>query len=245
MLEFQPNHYLQQLQPLRIPAGWTIGWNTFQAIEIPPDGFAGSSLLYLLRHDRRLVIDVEWRPEFDPNGHYHAYVQRNPLPTDESPNDDTLDSSESRSRETIVAWLETWLTRGLSETPPPDTPQPPPDHLHPLRIASGWTLQHNLLTETAPTTAPDFLFRALAEQRRFRLDVLHVPSPHARPTYIIELLYAPWPRTDRGRRRHDLPLKFDWTSLLMHRFVTTNYADLIRHIEAWLWRASSWAVEGH
>lgn len=247
MLEFQPNHYLQQLQPLRLPAGWTIGWNTFQAIEIPPDGFAGSSLLYLLRHDRRLVIDVEWRPEFDPNGHYHAYVQRNPLPTDETPNDETLDSAESSSRCDVVAWLETWFTRGLSESPPPDTP-PTPGRLHPLRIASGWTIRRNLLTEAAPfssTNSDPLLFRAIADQRRFRLDVLHQPTSDAPATYALELLYAPWPRTDRGRRRHDLPLTFDCTSRLMHRFVTTNYADLIRHLEAWLWRASSWAVEGH
>ncbi len=251
MHELKPDHYLQQLQPLRIPAGWTLGWNTFQAIEIPPDGFAGSSLLYLLRHDRRLVVDVEWRPEFDPNGHYHYYVQRNPLRTDEPSdlNDDVLDSSESRSRDDVVRWLDTWLARGLVDAPPPDASDTPPEQLHPLRISSGWAIHRNNITITAPAapSAPNaLLFRAIAEQRRFRLDVLRQSEPSGHPSYVIELLYAPWPRTDRGRRRQDVPLTFDTNNIrIMHRFVTTAYDELVRYLEAWLWRASSWAVEGN
>src|SRR5688572_25204926 len=125
MHELKPYHYLQQLQPLRVPAGWQMGWNTFQAIEVPADGFAGSSLLYLLRHDRRLVIDVEWRPEFDPNGHYNYYVQRQSLRTDETFDDEILDSGESRSRDDVVAWVNTWLARGLDGAPPDPVPSQP------------------------------------------------------------------------------------------------------------------------
>ncbi len=251
MNELKPDHYLQQLQPLRIPAGWTIGWNTFQAIEIPPDGFSGSSLLYLLRHDRRLVIDVEWRPEFDPNGHYHYYVERQPLHTEPISNDndsELIDSAQSRSRDVVVTWLNTWLARGLFDAPQHDTEEASPERLRPLRIASGWTIQHNLLTESAPISPPaenPILFRAIAEQRRFRLDVIRLSDADGSPSYLIELLYAPWARTDRGRRRENIPLTFDQDTRVMHRFTTTDYDELVRYLEAWLWRASSWAVEGH
>ncbi len=233
---------------MRIPAGWTIGWNTFQAIEIPPDGFAGSSLLYLLRHDRRLVIDVEWRPEFDPNGHYRYYVQRSPLRTDETFDDEILDSAESRSRDDVVSWVNTWLARGLADAPPPDRTDTPPELLRSLRFPSGWTLHRNNITATAPpppSGVHTLLFRAIAEQRRFRLDVTHQPEPDGHASYAIELLYAPWLRTDRGRRRENVPLTFDHDARVMHRFTTTDYHELVRYLEAWLWRASGWAVEGH
>lgn len=248
MHELKPAHYLQQLQPIRIPAGWTVGWNTFRAVEIPPDGFSGSSLLYLLRHDRRLVVDVEWRPEFDPNGHYHYYVQRQPLRTDETFDDEILDSAESRSRDDVVSWVNTWLIRGLAEAPSPNPATIPAERLRPLRFSSGWAIQRNSITATAPlpSSEPDpLLFRAIAEQRRFRLDVVLQSHPDGATSYLIELLYAPWLRTERGRRREDVPLTFNDNVRLMHRFVTTDYDELVRYLEAWLWRAAGWAVEGH
>lgn len=253
MHELKPHHYLQQLQPLRIPAGWTIGWNTFHAIPIPADGFSGSSLLYLLRHDRRLVIDVEWRPEFDPNGHYNYYVQRQPLRTDEpADNDDEiLASAQSRSREDVVAWLDTWLARSLVEAPPSDAEPTALERLHPLHLSSGWTIHRNAITAQppSPSTPPPpeslLLFRAIADQRRFRLDVLRQAETDGNVSYLIELLYAPYHRTERGRRREDVPLTFDGEVRVMHRFVTTAYDELVRYLEAWLWRAAGWAVEGH
>lgn len=259
MHELKPNHYLQQLQPICVPAGWTVGWNTFQAIPVPADGFAGSSLLYLLRHDRRLVVDVEWRPEFDPNGHFNYYVERQPLRTDEAASIDdqsVLDSAQSRSREHVVEWVNTWLARGIAEAPPEALSTEPgtnatPNKLHPLRLCSGWSILRNAITETPPAASPEtagclLLFRAISTSRRFRLDVRSQPaSDSGEHRYSLELLYAPWLRTERGRRRENVPLTFDGEVRMMHQFATSDYPELVRYLEAWLWRASGWAVEGH
>jgi hypothetical protein len=76
------------LQPLRVPAGWRIDWNTLAEIDPSEtavrDGWFGGSSLFLAIHDsRRTLIDLEWRPEDDPNGEYvlkvlHAPWERTP-----------------------------------------------------------------------------------------------------------------------------------------------------------------------
>ncbi len=66
-----------KLQPLRVPAGWLITYNTLYQVEPIPgneDYFDGSSLL-MLRNDRlRKLIDVSWRPERDLKGQYQVEV---------------------------------------------------------------------------------------------------------------------------------------------------------------------------
>jgi hypothetical protein len=62
-------------QPLRIPPGWHIDWNTF--FEIDPSEksilagfFGGSSLFASSNKERRVSIDLEWRPEDNLAGEY-------------------------------------------------------------------------------------------------------------------------------------------------------------------------------
>lgn len=254
MRELKPNPWLQKLQPLRIPAGWQIGWNTFYAMEVPADGFAGDSLVYLTRHDGRLVIDVEWRPEFDPNGYFNYYVQRQPLRSDETFDDERLDSGQSRDRDEVVAWLNTWLARGVADVPPQfDAPgsDAAPEQLHPLRVAGGWIIQRNAIKATPsmpPVTSPAgdaLIFRAVEPQRRFRIDVTCRPDNSDETSYVLEVVYAPWLRTERGRRRVEVPLSFEGQIDVKYRSTTQVHAELVQRLEAWLWHASGWAVEGH
>jgi hypothetical protein len=62
-------------QPLRIPPGWHIDWNTFFEIDPSEESilagfFGGSSLFAASNKERRLAIDLEWRPEDDIAGEY-------------------------------------------------------------------------------------------------------------------------------------------------------------------------------
>lgn len=77
------------LQPLRIPPGWRINWNTLFEIDPTPEScaagyFGGSSLFMASDEQRRLFIDLEWRPEDDPAGSYFFKVMYVPWERTES-----------------------------------------------------------------------------------------------------------------------------------------------------------------
>lgn len=70
-------------QPLRIPPGWRIDWNTLFEVDATEKnvrgGFFGGSSLFSATHEQqRLCLDVEWRPEDDPSGEYHLKVEYAP-----------------------------------------------------------------------------------------------------------------------------------------------------------------------
>lgn len=74
----------RDLPPLRIPAGWRIGWNTLQAgMHDDLTGVGGSSVFNATNEGRRFNIDVEFRPEFDPEGSFHLIVAYQPWPRTE------------------------------------------------------------------------------------------------------------------------------------------------------------------
>lgn len=71
------------LQPLRVPAGWLVSWNTLSEVGPTQENvrrgyFSGSSLFSAVHRHRRLGIDVEWRPEDDPAGEYWLTVEYTP-----------------------------------------------------------------------------------------------------------------------------------------------------------------------
>ena len=72
------------LQPLRIPSGWSVGWNSLHVTRKVEDGdFGGSSVFQATNRGTRFNIDVEFRPEFDPTGHFHLTVIYQPWPRNE------------------------------------------------------------------------------------------------------------------------------------------------------------------
>ncbi len=59
------------LQPLRIPSGWTVSWNTMPELELSEDtisDFGSSSLIMLYNPSANRLIDVCWHPENDMAG---------------------------------------------------------------------------------------------------------------------------------------------------------------------------------
>ena len=112
------------LQPLRIPAGWRVGWNTLYATSSVANGdFGGSSLFYAENPARRFAIDVEFRPEFDPDGHFHLIVVHQPWPRTErgrrrketefrfDMQAETVHTFETRDYAELVEQLEAWIAR--------------------------------------------------------------------------------------------------------------------------------------
>lgn len=240
---------------MRVPAGWLVSWHELLAIDVPADGFGGDSLLYLMRHDRRLVIDVEWRPEFDPNGVYNYYVERQPLRSDPAPDYETLDAGQSRSLEHVVGWVNTWLARGAAEIPPVGLDshtgfEPDLARLRPLRVAAGWTVERNAILEepmrsTAATGLGGWLiFRAVENQRRMRLDVTWRAEAQGELGYCIELLHAPAPRNEHGQPRGDAPLSFGPDARVTARVTTRRHDEMVQYVELWLWRGPMFVTMG-
>lgn len=65
------------LQPLKIPSGWSVVWNLLSKTDPTEDNiheFSGSSLLLLNSPLRLKAIDVSWLPEGDINGAYQLQV---------------------------------------------------------------------------------------------------------------------------------------------------------------------------
>ncbi|HYE46193.1 MAG TPA: hypothetical protein VEA44_10520 [Caulobacter sp.] len=112
------------LQPLRIPSGWTIGWNTLDvAMEQDLSGIGGSSQFNATNEGRRFNIDVEFLPEFDPQGAFHITVTYQPWPRSGKGrrlksvpfafdiNAEVVHTFETRSYPELVRELEHWIAR--------------------------------------------------------------------------------------------------------------------------------------
>lgn len=119
---FSSSRAYQEMQPLRIPAGWSIGWNTLNVgMAENHEGIGGSSTFNATNQGRRFNIDVEYRPEFDPEGAFHLTVIYQPWPRSErgrrlttepfrfDGNAETVHHSETRSYAELVARLEHWI----------------------------------------------------------------------------------------------------------------------------------------
>jgi hypothetical protein len=113
-----------ELQPLRIPAGWHVGWNALH-IGLSDDlgSIGGSSVFNATNGGRRFNIDIEFRPEFDPNGTFHLTVMYQPRPRSEGGrrqknvpfalgiDAQVVHQFETRSYPALVAELEHWIAR--------------------------------------------------------------------------------------------------------------------------------------
>jgi hypothetical protein len=114
-----------------------------------------------------------------------------------------------------------------------------------LRIPSGWQIGWNTLSSDLESAdVPDaMLFSATSTGTRFNIEVSGWPGRDAAGTFHLTVTYAPWPRTDRGRRIKDQPLTF-LDGEVVHEFSTGSYARLIDELQHWIARCSVWIREG-
>ena len=102
------------LQPLRIPIGWHVAWNTFY--ELDPkfktyDDFSWNfktDMLLLNNEQQRLAIDLSWHPTACSAGHF--YVTLVELIGDNDADwRHPIEVIETRSRRKVVQTIEQWL----------------------------------------------------------------------------------------------------------------------------------------
>ncbi len=89
------------------------------------------------------------------------------------------------------------------------------------------------------------LFLAWNNGRRFKIEVGCEPELDPNGSFLLTVLYQPWPRTDRGRRRKDLPFEFDENEETVHTLETRSYHELLSDLERWIARCTVWTREGN
>ncbi len=108
--------YEPNLQPLRIPAGWSVSWNAFHEEE-PTEAnvLAFSGTLFAAEHrGAKVAIDLEWSPKNVEEGRFVvAYVKY--ARYEKANGAVLLGTFETRNRQEIVAELERFM---VTLTPP-------------------------------------------------------------------------------------------------------------------------------
>jgi hypothetical protein len=110
--------------------------------------------------------------------------------------------------------------------------------LQPLRVPPGWLIIWNTLFEVDPTAenihagyfGGSSLFLATREHSRLSVDVAWRPEDDPTGEYRLKVEYAPWERTEKGRRRKDVPLDFR-NARVVHEFHTRDRSELVRELE--------------
>ena len=120
--------------------------------------------------------------------------------------------------------------------------------LQPLRIPTGWTIGWNELDVGLDTSLDGVggmsVFSATHEGRRFHIDIMFRPEFDPNGAFHLEVRYQPWPRSEGGRRRKDVPFAFDADAQIVHEFETRSYPALIAELEHWIARCTVWQHEG-
>lgn len=114
----------QAMQPLRVPSGWRIDWHKLHiGMDADLSQLGGSSLYNATNEGRRFNVDVQFIPEFDPEGAFYLVVLYQPWPrTDQGRRRGTthfaidadaecVHESETRSYPELIARLEHWIAR--------------------------------------------------------------------------------------------------------------------------------------
>lgn len=121
--------------------------------------------------------------------------------------------------------------------------------LQPLRIPTGWTIGWNQLDVSMRTDRGGIggssVFTATHVGTRFNIDIEFRPEFDPEGAFQLTVTYQPWPRTERGRRRQDVPFAFGVDRQIVHEFETRSYADLVAELEHWIARCTVWTREGN
>lgn len=123
--------------------------------------------------------------------------------------------------------------------------------LQPLRIPAGWHIDWNTLFDLDPTEenvrhgyfGGSSLFFAIHAHRRFQIDLEWRPEDDPAGSYQLRVEYAPWLRTERGRRRDKGEFPDFTGSEVVHQFQTLDRSEIVRELEAWLLRCANWVRE--
>ena len=117
-----------------------------------------------------------------------------------------------------------------------------------LRIPSGWRIAWNVLSsemgEDLTGIGGSSLYNATNEAMRFNIDVAFRPEFDPAGAFELNVIYCPWPRSERGRRIKDQPLSF-LDGQVVHSFETRSYNQLIEELEDWIAECSVRVVEGN
>lgn len=117
-----------------------------------------------------------------------------------------------------------------------------------LRIPGGWHLAINKLADDMPANLGDVggssQFHATNAGTRFNIDVEFIPEFDPIGAFHLSVWYQPWPRTERGRRRKDVPFAMTAEAQLVHHLETASYDDLVEQLEHWIARCTVWVREG-
>lgn len=101
-----------ELQPLRIPSGWTVKYNNFSEYDLQTHG---TEYAYELNEDLlqleycNVLIDLGWYPSMDINGRYVMYFVNT---NNKNYFDNPIDVFESKSKKEIILKLEYWISEG-------------------------------------------------------------------------------------------------------------------------------------
>lgn len=109
-----------KLQALRIPAGWSIGWNTFTEVDPQSIQNTTSDKWYEYEFDEdmfqatnthlKLIIDLGWYPSYDPNGSFGlVLIRRHDTIESQGIWDRPLKEIKTRDKSKIVTAIENWM----------------------------------------------------------------------------------------------------------------------------------------
>jgi hypothetical protein len=77
------------------------------------------------------------------------------------------------------------------------------------------------------------LFSATKINTRFNIEICVHPEQDLASAFCLTATYAPWPRTERGRRIKNRPLTF-LDGEIVHEVKTVSYANLIAELQHWI-----------
>lgn len=134
--------------------------------------------------------------------------------------------------------------------PAPEDRYPSSDdylRLVPLRIPGGWQVAINKLRAgldfDLTTVGGSSHFYAINPGTRFCIDVEFLPEFDPAGSFHLTVLYEPWPRTERGRRRTDKPFMLTAQAQQVHHVEVKDYGALLENLEHWIARCTVWTKE--
>ena len=103
------------LQPLRIPTGWEVSFNTFFEVDARFRSWDDTSynfkedMLLLKNRHRGVIIDLGWMPSFRSTGRFYLRAVRLLSEAEGGDWEKPMRLLETRSRRKVVTAIEDWL----------------------------------------------------------------------------------------------------------------------------------------